>query len=38
MLGGPKAVTIGHQHHRGILMPPPVLPSCVHEPFNFHFR
>ena len=37
-LGGPKPVTIGHQHHRGIPMPPSVLPSDVHEPFDLRFR
>ena len=37
-LSRPKAMTIGHQHHRGISMPPTVLPSGVHDPFNFRFR
>src|SRR6476659_11230438 len=37
-LGGPKAVTIGHEHHCGIPMPPTVLPSDVHEPFDLRFR
>ena len=37
-LGGPKAVTIGHQDHRGVPMPPTVLSSGVHEPFDLRFR
>ena len=37
-LGGPKAVTIGNQYHRGVPMPPAVLSSGVHEPFDLRFR
>ena len=37
-LGRSKAMTIGHQHHCGIPLPPAVLPSDVHEPFDLHFR
>jgi hypothetical protein len=32
-----KTVTIGHQDHRRIAMPPPVLPGRIHEALNFSF-
>jgi len=34
---GTKAVTVGHQDHRGIAMPPAVFPGGVHEALNLSF-
>ena len=36
-LGGAEAVAIGHQDHRGIPMPPAVLPGEVHQPLDLRF-
>ena len=33
-LGSPKAVPVGHKDHRGVPMPPAVLPGGVHQPLD----
>jgi hypothetical protein len=37
-LGGPKAVTIGHEDHYRVPMPPAVFPNNVQKPFDLCFR
>jgi hypothetical protein len=37
-LRGAEAVTVGHEDHCRVPMPPTVLPSGVHEPFDLCFR
>jgi hypothetical protein len=36
-LGGTKAVSISHQDHRGVPMPPAVLPGDFHQTLNLSF-
>ena len=33
-LGGPQAVPVGHQDHRGVAVAPAVLPGRVHQPLD----